>query len=69
MVQATSEWIIEGLRDVPSARALTPGQVLLAIIAALHGDAILHRANDGAEVAAHAVLLDDARDAVRGIAA
>lgn len=69
MVQAASQWIIEGLRDVAFARTVTPGEVLLAVIAALHGDAIFHGTNNGAEVATHAVFFDDRRFAVRRVAA
>lgn len=68
MVQPARQLIVKGLRYVPRCRAFAPGEVLRAIVPALHGDAILHGAHQRAEIAAHAVLVDDARDAVRGIA-
>lgn len=69
MVQAARQRVIKCLRDVARTCAVTPGEVLFAVIAAFHGDALLHGAHDGAEVAAYAVLLDDRRFAVRGVVA
>ena len=68
MMSSTCQFIIEGFWDVTSAGAVAPGQVFLAIIAAIHGDAILHWANDGAEVAAYAILFDDTWYAVQWVA-
>src|SRR6478735_2526814 len=51
--------------SVSGMRAHLPGLVRLSGIDLLHRDAILHRANQPAEIAAHAFLLIHPRDAVR----
>ena len=44
-----------------SLRAFLPAHVLLACVDLLHRDAILNRANQRAEITAHAFFLDDSR--------